>query len=90
MMGMRLVMKFGGTSIGDAKRISDVCKIISGRKGDEVVVVVSALAGVTDMLVNIAEQVSEGKISEEEIKDFIGELLEKHRVVAREVLRENK
>jgi aspartate kinase len=87
---MRLVMKFGGTSLGDAKRIIDVCKIIAERKDDEVVVVVSALAGVTDMLVSTAKKISEGKISEEEIKNFIGDLFERHRQIAQEVLSEKE
>jgi len=87
---MRLVMKFGGTSLANAKRIRDVCRIISERRGDEVVVVVSALAGVTDMLVDTARKVSEGELSEDEIKDFVGELLERHRGIADEVLDERQ
>ena len=79
-------MKFGGTSLGDAKRISEVCSIIKGRKGDEILVVVSALSGVTDLLVNTARKVSEGLYSEEDIKSFIGEILERHRTVAKDVL----
>ncbi len=85
---MRLVMKFGGTSLGDAKRISDVCKIIAGRKDDEIVVVVSAIAGVTDMLVSTARKISEGGMSESDIKVFIGELFERHRLIAQKVLSE--
>jgi aspartate kinase len=85
---MRLVMKFGGTSLADAKRIKGVCDIIGGFKGDEIVVVVSALAGVTDLLVDIAKKISKGLMSEGEIKSFIGELYEKHRVIAAEVLSE--
>ncbi len=79
-------MKFGGTSVGDSKRISEVCSIILGRKGDEIVVVVSALAGITDILVNAARKVSEGSYSEEDIKNFIGEILERHRTVAKDAL----
>jgi aspartate kinase len=81
-------MKFGGTSLADAKRIKGVCDIIGGFKGDEIVVVVSALAGVTDLLVDIAKKISKGLMSEGEIKSFIGELYEKHRVIAAEVLSE--
>lgn len=80
-------MKFGGTSLGDGQRISNVCKIIeSNRAGNEIVVVVSALSGVTDLLVDTAKKVSLGEVSEEEIKDFIGELLERHRTIAKEVI----
>ena len=87
---MRLVMKFGGTSLADAQRIAGVCKLVGSRSGDEVVVVVSALAGVTDTLFSQAQKISEGELSEEEIKSFIGELFERHRVVARELLSEKE
>ncbi|GBE18414.1 bifunctional aspartokinase/homoserine dehydrogenase 1 [archaeon BMS3Abin16] len=83
-------MKFGGTSLADAQRIAGVCKLVGSRKGDEVVVVVSALAGVTDTLFSQAQKISEGELSEEEIKSFIGELFERHRVVARELLSEKE
>ena len=48
------VMKFGGTSVGDIKRIENVLKIISKRikAGDKkILMVVSAMSGVTNKLV---------------------------------------
>ena len=48
------VMKFGGTSIGDIRRIEHVTKIISKRikAGDKkILMVVSAMSGVTNKLV---------------------------------------
>jgi len=48
-------MKFGGTSVGSAERILEVARIIvSERANTEVVVVVSAMSGVTDLLVSAA------------------------------------
>ena len=45
------IMKFGGSSVGSADRIKNVCKIISQAvKKDRVAVVVSAMQGVTDKL----------------------------------------
>lgn len=45
------VFKFGGSSVGSAERIKNVCKIISeAAKKDRVAVVVSAMQGVTDKL----------------------------------------
>ena len=41
-------MKFGGTSVGDAKAILRVCEIVRGRLPQHPVVVVSAMAKVTD------------------------------------------
>ncbi len=47
-----LVMKFGGTSIGNAERILEVARIVmSERANQEIMVVVSAMSGVTNLLV---------------------------------------
>ena len=45
------VLKFGGTSVANAENINKVVSIVSGRlKKDKTIVVVSALGGVTDLL----------------------------------------
>ena len=50
-----IVMKFGGTSVGSAKRIRDAANLIlKSQKKHDVVVVVSAMSGVTDLLVAAA------------------------------------
>ena len=46
------VMKFGGTSVGSAQRIKNVADLISAEKGN--VVVLSAMSGTTDTLVEIS------------------------------------
>ena len=48
----RIVQKFGGTSVGDIDRIKQVARRVKAAvdAGDEVAVVVSAMAGVTDRL----------------------------------------
>src|ERR1051326_6145252 len=46
-----IVMKFGGTSVGNAERIRQCAQIVRrAAKQDRVVVVVSAMAGVTDLM----------------------------------------
>ncbi|MEZ5996262.1 MAG: aspartate kinase [Hyphomonadaceae bacterium] len=52
----RLVMKFGGTSVGDVDRIARVARIIAAERkpGQGLAVVVSAMAGETDRLVGLA------------------------------------
>ncbi|MGQ0534322.1 MAG: aspartate kinase [Caulobacteraceae bacterium] len=52
----RLVMKFGGTSVGDVDRIARVARIVAAerRPGQGLAVVVSAMAGETDRLVGLA------------------------------------
>jgi aspartate kinase len=56
----RIVQKFGGTSVADIERIRAVAKRVKAEvdAGNEVAVVVSAMAGVTNQLVSYVEQVS--------------------------------
>ena len=51
---MRIVMKFGGTSVADLDRIRAVARRVARQvaAGHEVAVVVSAMAGVTNQLVD--------------------------------------
>ncbi len=52
----RLVMKFGGTSVGDVDRIARVARIVAAERkpGRGLAVVVSAMSGETDRLVKLA------------------------------------
>lgn len=54
-----IVQKFGGTSVGSIEKIQQVAaKVIQTRaQGHEVVVVVSAMAGETDRLINLAKMI---------------------------------
>ena len=56
-----IVQKFGGTSVADSQRIMSAARkaIRAHQEGDQVVVVVSAMGKNTDMLVQLAEEVSE-------------------------------
>jgi aspartate kinase len=73
----RLVMKFGGTSVGSGERIREVAEIVAGNRASETVVVVSAMSTVTNQLVEMAEKAING-ITEDDIKNFAGHLKEKH------------
>jgi aspartate kinase len=55
-----IVQKFGGTSVGNIERIQNVAQRVAKVKaaGNDVVVVVSAMAGETDRLLKLANQVS--------------------------------
>ena len=57
---MRLVQKFGGTSVADAARIRAAAKRVARevRAGNQVAVVVSAMAGATDRLVERAREMA--------------------------------
>jgi aspartate kinase len=56
-----IVQKYGGTSVGSIDRIKAVAERIAltQARGDQVVVVVSAMAGETNRLLNLAEQISD-------------------------------
>ncbi len=56
-----IVQKYGGTSVGNPERIMNVAKRVvrTREEGHDVVVVVSAMSGETDKLINLANQVSE-------------------------------
>jgi len=55
------IMKFGGTSVGDASSIQKVVEIIRGAAPDSgLVVVVSAMSGVTNQLIEAATQAEAG------------------------------
>ncbi len=57
-----IVCKFGGTSVGDADAIARTAAIISARVDRQPVVVVSALGGATNQLIQIAEQAAKGQL----------------------------
>jgi len=56
-----IVQKFGGTSVADPERIMNVAKRVAKTydQGHDVVVILSAMAGVTDNLIGMAQKVSE-------------------------------
>lgn len=55
-----IVQKYGGTSVGDLDRIANVARKVAATKdkGNDVVVVVSAMAGETDRLLGLAKKIS--------------------------------
>jgi len=56
-----IVQKFGGTSVADTQRIRNVATRVlkTHAKGNDVVVILSAMAGVTDRLIGLANEVTE-------------------------------
>lgn len=60
---MRIVMKFGGTSVGSAERIREAARlaVASAAQGHQVVVVTSAMSGVTNSLIAAAQAAAKGQ-----------------------------
>ncbi|RKX62734.1 MAG: aspartate kinase [Thermodesulfobacteriota bacterium] len=57
---MLVVQKYGGTSVGSIERMRNVAKKLARfyQEGHQLVVVVSAMAGETDRLINLASQIA--------------------------------
>jgi len=55
-----VVTKFGGTSVGDPKAIARMVEIVRGRLPGRPIVVVSAMAKVTDQLLQMARAAGSG------------------------------
>src|SRR5436190_24151814 len=56
---MLIVQKYGGTSVGNTERIRNVAARVAKYRaqGDQVVVIVSAMSGVTDNLIKLAKEI---------------------------------
>src|SRR3989338_5917331 len=63
------VLKFGGTSMGSADTIKQVIAIVRAKQKDAKIraVVVSAMSGVTDQLIDIAKRAAAGDTSYEKL-----------------------
>lgn len=80
-----LVMKFGGTSLGSAERMRVAGGILSGERGRRpVVAVVSAMSGVTDLLLDTLRHAEGG--DEAGLESNLRKLRERHLETCRELL----
>ncbi|HEY8140632.1 MAG TPA: aspartate kinase, partial [Nitrososphaera sp.] len=67
---MHLVMKFGGTAIDSPDKVRHVAQLVkSHSKGNKIVCVVSAVRGMTDGLLAIADSVRRG--DKQSIEEFV-------------------
>ena len=80
-LGMK-VLKFGGSSVGSNDSILNVKKIVEGQD-DDVIVVVSALGGVTDRLIATAEMAASGNAHYER---EIAAMLARHEAMIKDVV----
>lgn len=75
------VLKFGGTSVGSTEGILNVKRIVESQQ-DKVIVVVSALGGVTDKLIAVTDMAMSGDLS---YKTHFKEIVTRHEEVMKEV-----
>ena len=81
-----IVMKFGGTSVGSAERIKAVIDIVQSHHEQQPIVVVSALSGVTNLLIDAARAAGLGQ--DAVYRQAKATLLERHLYVIDELLGE--
>ncbi len=79
-----IVMKFGGTSVEDAKAIKNLTEIVKNELPRKPVVAVSACAGITNQLLRITSLAAEGK--KEEALLQVNAVEERHKKIAAELL----
>jgi aspartokinase/homoserine dehydrogenase 1 len=77
------VLKFGGTSVANAQNIRLVKNIVSKSKADKTIVVVSALGGVTDLLIKTASLASN---QDTNYKIVLKEIEERHLTTIKELI----
>lgn len=78
------VLKFGGTSVANSENISRVIDILSSRiKDEKLVVVVSALGGVTDMLIRVGELANN---KDQKFLELFEEIRKRHKEVWTELI----
>ncbi len=80
------VLKFGGTSVGTVESLSSVKKIVEGCN-EPVIVVVSALGGITDQLINTAKLAAQGDKSH---LDCYARIVERHNSVIANMVHADK
>jgi len=68
-----IVAKFGGTSIGNGKKIKKAAQSVVNEfmKGKKVVVVVSAINKTTDELLNIVDEATEESVTEKQLAEIV-------------------
>ena len=75
-----IVIKFGGTSVGDADRVAAAIDIVADRRHRQPIVVVSALAGITNDLVAASEAAKASDV--DRVNQIITAVRQRHEDVA--------
>ncbi len=86
---MKLVLKYGGTSISTAKHIKEVAKHINKfSKQNKVVIVCSAVSGITDDLLEKHQLIIKGKKTN--AKKLTQKIIQRHKQLAKETISNTK
>lgn len=84
---MKKILKFGGSSVGNAERIKTVVSIVAKTvKDNQIFVIISAFQGVTDILISLAKIAGNG----ENYNEKLASLKQRHQAVVSELFKEGK
>lgn len=85
-----LVMKFGGTSVGSVDALTRVTQIVKDARADysRVVVITSAMSGITNLLLDAAALAAKGKV--DTLSETESSLREKHFTAADSLIKDEK
>ncbi|HJL67574.1 MAG TPA: aspartate kinase, partial [Nitrosopumilus sp.] len=85
---MKLVIKYGGTSISSAKDITAIAKYLNSLSTkNQIVVVCSAMSGTTDDLIGISESIKkENKLKGEQLASKI---INRHKQLAKQTIKKS-
>lgn len=78
------IAKFGGTSVSSASRIQTICEIVEKERNQQPIVVVSALAGVTNLLLSLPS------VSQTDKTKVLQELREIHKNLIEDFFQDKK
>ncbi len=83
---MKLVVKFGGTSISSVKNIREVAKYLHNlSKKNQIIIVCSAVSGVTDDLIQISKFIHKG--NKDKAKKLTKKIIQKHIQLAHDLIK---
>ena len=86
---MKLVLKFGGTSLASVKDVQNVTNIVSNLSSEnEIVIVCSAVDGITDELIHISEQIK--KVNKKEANRALAKISQKHKQFTTHIVTDSK
>jgi aspartate kinase len=81
-----IIIKFGGTSVGNAERVANAIDIVAERRHLKPIVVVSALAGVTNDLVAASEAARSCDI--DRVNEIVSRVRQRHEDVAMQLVQQ--
>jgi len=83
---LKLVVKFGGTSISSVKNIREVAKYLHNlSKKNQIITVCSAISGVTDDLIQISKFIQKG--NKDKAKKLTKKIIQKHKQLADDLIK---